>query len=60
MIYIYQGQIVENNHPIDEIVRSYIFEENNFAHVILNDKQIERSKDKTLTIEQVFYGKDYE
>jgi len=41
MLYIYKGKIVENNTPETEIVRSYIFEENDFAHVILNDAQIE-------------------
>lgn len=56
MKYIYQGQIVENNQPIDEIVRSYIFEENTFAHVILSEEQIERAKDENLSVEEIFFG----
>jgi hypothetical protein len=56
MIYIYKGEIVENNLPEDEIIRSYLLEEQEYAHIILTDDMKDFYKSNpSATAEQIFY-----
>lgn len=55
MIYIHKGQIVENNAPIDEIVRSYLIEEMEYAHIIMSQEMLLYWKENpNATVEQIF------
>lgn len=59
MKYIHKGKIVENNQPFDEIVRSYLLEENAFAYVILTDAMLDYlERNISASIEDIFYLKE--
>lgn len=58
--YIHKGKVVENNQPIDEILRSYLLKEQEYAHVIMSEQMVEHwQANPNASVEEIFnLGKD--